>query len=43
MTFQFRIFLVALLFWSFTQEVVAQVDSTQVVLTDADWTKYAQI
>lgn len=43
MTFQFRIFLVALLFWSITQEVEAQVDTTQVVLTDADWTKYAQI
>jgi hypothetical protein len=43
MTFQFRIFLVALLFWSLTQEAVAQVDTTQVVLTDADWTKYAQI
>ena len=43
MTFQFRIFLVALLFWSLTQEAVAQVDTTQVVLTEADWTKYAQI
>jgi hypothetical protein len=43
MTFQFRIFLVTLLFWSLTQEAVAQVDTTQVVLTDADWTKYAQI
>ena len=43
MTFQFRIFLFGLLFWSVTQEVVAQVDTTQVVLTDADWSKYAQI
>jgi hypothetical protein len=43
MTFQFRIFLVGLLFWSVAQEVVAQVDTTQVVLTDADWSKYAQI
>ena len=43
MTFQFRIFLVTLLFWSLTQEVAAQVDTTQVVLTDADWTNYAQI
>ena len=43
MTFQFRIFLVGLLFWSVTQEVVAQEDTTQVVLTDADWSKYAQI
>ena len=43
MTFQFRIFLVGLLFWSITQEVVAQEDTTQVVLTDADWSKYAQI
>ena len=43
MNFQFRIFLIALSFWSLTQEVVAQVDTTQVVLTDADWTKYAQI
>lgn len=42
-TFQFRIFLVGLLFWSVAQEVVAQVDTTQVVLTDADWSKYAQI
>ncbi len=42
-TFQFRIFLVGLLFWSVAQEVVAQVDTTQVVLTDADWRKYAQI
>ena len=42
-TFQFRIFLVVLLFWSVAQEVVAQVDTTQVVLTDADWSKYAQI
>jgi len=43
MTFQFRIFLFGLLFWSVTQEVVAQEDTTQVVLTDADWSKYAQI
>jgi len=43
MTFQFRIFLVGLLFWAVTQEVVAQEDTTQVVLTDADWSKYAQI
>jgi hypothetical protein len=43
MTFQFRILLVGLLFWSITQEVVAQEDTTQVVLTDADWSKYAQI
>jgi hypothetical protein len=43
MTFQFRILLVCLLFWSITQEVVAQEDTTQVVLTDADWSKYAQI
>ena len=43
MTFQFRIFLVGLLFWSVTQEVVAQEDTTQVVVTDADWSKYAQI
>jgi hypothetical protein len=43
MTFQFRIILVGLLFWSVTQEVVAQEDTTQVVLTDADWSKYAQI
>jgi len=43
MTFQFRIFLFVLLFWSVTQEVVAQEDTTQVVLTDADWSKYAQI
>jgi hypothetical protein len=43
MTFQIRIFLVGLLFWSVTQEVVAQEDTTQVVLTDADWSKYAQI
>jgi hypothetical protein len=43
MTFQFRIFLVGLLFWSVTQEVVAQEDTTQVVLTDANWSKYAQI
>jgi hypothetical protein len=43
MTFQFRIILVGLLFWSLTQEVVAQEDTTQVVLTDADWSKYAQI
>ena len=42
-TFQFRIFLVGLLFWSVAQEVVAQEDTTQVVLTDADWSKYAQI
>ncbi len=42
-TFQFRFFLVGLLFWSVAQEVVAQVDTTQVVLTDADWSKYAQI
>lgn len=43
MTLQFRIFLVVLLFCSITQKVEAQVDTTQVVLTDADWTKYAQI
>ncbi|MEY3564527.1 MAG: hypothetical protein RJA23_697 [Bacteroidota bacterium] len=43
MTFQIRIFLFGLLFWSVTQEVVAQVDTTKVVLTDADWSKYAQI
>jgi hypothetical protein len=43
MTFQFRILLACLLFWSITQEVVAQEDTTQVVLTDADWSKYAQI
>ena len=43
MTFQFRILLVGLLFWSVAQEVVAQEDTTQVVLTDADWSKYAQI
>lgn len=43
MTFQFHIFLVGLLFWSITQEVVAQEDTTQVVLTDSDWSKYAQI
>ncbi len=43
MTFQFRIFLFGLLFWSVTQEAVAQEDTTQVVLTDADWSKYAQI
>ena len=43
MTFQFRILLAGLLFWSLTQEVVAQEDTTQVVLTDADWSKYAQI
>jgi hypothetical protein len=43
MTFQIRILLFGLLFWSVTQEVVAQEDTTQVVLTDADWSKYAQI
>jgi hypothetical protein len=43
MIFQFRILLVGLFFWSVTQEVVAQEDTTQVVLTDADWSKYAQI
>ena len=43
MTFQFRIFLFGLLFWCSAQGVVAQVDTTQVVLTDADWSKYAQI
>ncbi|MDA0315642.1 MAG: hypothetical protein O2829_05165 [Bacteroidetes bacterium] len=43
MTFQIRIFLVALLFWCSAQMVVAQEDSTEVALTDADWTKYAQI
>jgi hypothetical protein len=43
MTFQFRILLACLLFWSITQEVVAQEDTTQVVPTDADWSKYAQI
>ena len=43
MNFQFRIFLITLLFWVLTQEVVAQVETTSVVLTDADWTKYAQI
>lgn len=43
MTFQIRILLAGLLFWSLTQEVVAQEDTTQVVLTDADWSKYAQL
>ena len=43
MAFQFRIFLFGLLFWCSAQGVVAQVDTTQVVLTDADWSKYAQI
>ena len=43
MTFQIRILLAGLLFWSLTQEVVAQEDTTQVVLTDADWSKYAHI
>ena len=43
MNFQFRIFLITLLFWVLTQELVAQVETTSVVLTDADWTKYAQI
>lgn len=43
MTFQIRIFLSGLFFWYSAQGVVAQVDTTQVVLTDADWSKYAQI
>jgi hypothetical protein len=43
MAFQFRIFLFGLLFWCSAQVVVAQEDTTQVVLTDADWSKYAQI
>jgi hypothetical protein len=43
MTFQIRILLFGLLFWCSAQGVVAQEDTTQVVLTDADWSKYAQI
>jgi hypothetical protein len=43
MTFQIRILLFGLLFWCSAQVVVAQEDTTQVVLTDADWSKYAQI
>jgi hypothetical protein len=43
MTFQIRMFLLVLLFWCSAQGVAAQVDTTQVVLTDADWSKYAQI
>ena len=43
MTFQIRIFLLVLLFWCSAQGVAAQEDTTQVVLTDADWSKYAQI
>jgi hypothetical protein len=43
MTFQIRILLFGLLFWCSAQGVVAQEDTTQVVLKDADWSKYAQI
>ena len=43
MTFQIRMFLLVLLLWCSAQGVAAQVDTTQVVLTDADWSKYAQI
>jgi hypothetical protein len=43
MTFQIRILLFGLLFCCSAQRVVAQEDTTQVVLTDADWSKYAQI
>ncbi len=43
MTFQIRILLFGLLFWCSAQGVAAQEDTTQVVLTDADWSKYAQI
>ena len=43
MTFHIRMFLLVLLFWCSAQGVAAQVDTTQVVLTDADWSKYAQI
>jgi hypothetical protein len=43
MTFQIRMFLLVLLFWCSAQGVAAQVDTTQVILTDADWSKYAQI
>jgi len=43
MTFQIRMFLLVLFFWCSAQGVAAQVDTTQVVLTDADWSKYAQI
>ncbi len=43
MTFQIRILLFGLLFWCSAQGVVAQEDTTQVVLTDAYWSKYAQI
>jgi hypothetical protein len=43
MTFQIRMFLLVLFFWCSAQRVSAQEDTTQVVLTDADWSKYAQI
>jgi hypothetical protein len=43
MTFQIRMFLLVLFFWCSAQGVSAQEDTTQVVLTDADWSKYAQI
>lgn len=43
MNFQIRFLLFGLFFWCSTQGVLAQEDTTQVVLTDADWSKYAQI
>lgn len=43
MTILTRVLVVALLFCCSAQVVVAQEDSTQVALTDADWSKYAQI
>ncbi len=43
MTFQIRLLLFGLFFWCSSQGVVAQEDTTQVILTDEDWSKYAQI
>lgn len=43
MTILTRVLISALLFCCSAQVVVAQEDSTQVALTDADWSKYAQI
>jgi hypothetical protein len=43
MTFQIRILLFGLFFCCSAQGVVAQEDTTKIVLTDADWSKYAQI